>query len=298
VDATSLAMGHADGPSPLEDSNLNWRALAEISAARDTPNEPTTVAFFFLDGTYETGLNIRKMDLASLLMYLLGPQPYSIRSGDMIEVYIGGDGGLKVDKCGIHSAYRQDTKATVVGVVRSARLYDVIMIIIRERSLESRGSGGSAPGSRVQGAAALGRVQGAAALGRVQGALCPVPMNSTGQVPMDYTGLVPLNSMSPVPFELCVHSSFELLRAMFVMAKTLLSRWIKMFARSQAMRKPNANIFAVDAHNEMLLKQSIGEIMETESLERLNNPTSSRLLIHSLIGLLFSPHLDVTVFVL
>ncbi|GJT63436.1 hypothetical protein Tco_1006969 [Tanacetum coccineum] len=41
-----------------------------------------------------------------------GPQPYSIRSGDTIEVYIGGYGGLKVEKCGIHLAYRQDNKAT------------------------------------------------------------------------------------------------------------------------------------------------------------------------------------------
>nr|GEV55062.1 homeobox protein luminidependens [Tanacetum cinerariifolium] len=38
-------------------------------------------------------------------------------------------------------------------------------------------------------------------------------------------------------------------------AKTLLSRWSKMFARSQAIRKSNANISAVDAQNEMLLKQ-------------------------------------------
>ncbi|PWA49121.1 protein kinase domain-containing protein [Artemisia annua] len=43
------------------------------------------------------------------------------------------------------------TKNSVVGVVRSAHLYDVIMIIIRGRSPESRGSGGSAPSSRVQG---------------------------------------------------------------------------------------------------------------------------------------------------
>nr|GFA78642.1 zinc finger, CCHC-type [Tanacetum cinerariifolium] len=46
-----------------------------------------------------------------------------------------------------------------VEVVRSARLYDVIMIIIRGRSPESRGSGGSAPGSRVQGAAAPARIE-------------------------------------------------------------------------------------------------------------------------------------------
>ncbi|GJT46029.1 retrovirus-related pol polyprotein from transposon TNT 1-94 [Tanacetum coccineum] len=41
-----------------------------------------------------------------------GPQPYSIRSGDTIEVYIVGDDGLKVEKCGIHLAYRQDTEGT------------------------------------------------------------------------------------------------------------------------------------------------------------------------------------------
>ncbi|KAI3693511.1 hypothetical protein L1987_76455 [Smallanthus sonchifolius] len=56
-------------------------------------------------------------------------------------------------------------------------------------------------------------------------------------------------------------------------AKSLLSRWSKMFARSQAMRRPNANISSVDAQNEMLLKQSIGEIMESESLESgIDNP--------------------------
>lgn len=58
-------------------------------------------------------------------------------------------------------------------------------------------------------------------------------------------------------------------------AKSLLSRWSKMFARSQAMRKPNANISAVDAQNEILLKQSIGEIMENESFHsRIENPAA------------------------
>ncbi|KAK9071783.1 hypothetical protein SSX86_008212 [Deinandra increscens subsp. villosa] len=62
-------------------------------------------------------------------------------------------------------------------------------------------------------------------------------------------------------------------------AKSLLSRWSKMFARSQAMRRPNANISSLDAQNEMLLKQRqaylIGEIMEDESLEsRIDNPVS------------------------
>lgn len=62
-------------------------------------------------------------------------------------------------------------------------------------------------------------------------------------------------------------------------AKSLLSRWSKMFARSQAMRRPNANISPVDAQNEMLLKQSIGEIMEDESLEsRKDNPGATYLL--------------------
>nr|XP_043619577.1 homeobox protein LUMINIDEPENDENS [Erigeron canadensis] len=62
-------------------------------------------------------------------------------------------------------------------------------------------------------------------------------------------------------------------------AKTLLSRWSKMFARSQALRKTNANISPVDAQDEMLLKQSIGEIMENESLEaRIDNPGAIYLL--------------------
>lgn len=58
-------------------------------------------------------------------------------------------------------------------------------------------------------------------------------------------------------------------------AKSLLSRWSKMFARSQAMRKSNANISPVDAQNEKLLKQSIGEIMENESFHsKIENPAA------------------------
>nr|GEZ78704.1 putative UPF0481 protein At3g02645 [Tanacetum cinerariifolium] len=53
-------------------------------------------------------------------------------------------------------------------VVRSARLYDVIMIIIRGRSPRITRSEGSAPGSRVQGAAAPDRVQGAEPLAGVE----------------------------------------------------------------------------------------------------------------------------------
>ncbi|KAI3730971.1 hypothetical protein L1987_62153 [Smallanthus sonchifolius] len=41
-----------------------------------------------------------------------GPQPYPLRSGDMIEVYVGGDTGLKIEKCGIHLAYKTDIKTT------------------------------------------------------------------------------------------------------------------------------------------------------------------------------------------
>ncbi|XAR61293.1 hypothetical protein NMG60_11034943 [Bertholletia excelsa] len=44
-------------------------------------------------------------------------------------------------------------------------------------------------------------------------------------------------------------------------ARILLSRWSKIFARSQAMKKPNAIKSSTDAQNEMLLKQSINEIM-------------------------------------
>ncbi|GJV53723.1 zinc finger, CCHC-type containing protein [Tanacetum coccineum] len=47
-------------------------------------------------------------------------------------------------------------------------MYDAIVIIIRGRSPESLGSGGSAPGSRVQGAATPGRVQGAEPLAGVE----------------------------------------------------------------------------------------------------------------------------------
>ncbi|CAK9175954.1 unnamed protein product [Ilex paraguariensis] len=48
-------------------------------------------------------------------------------------------------------------------------------------------------------------------------------------------------------------------------ARILLTRWSKIFARSQAMKKPNALKSASDVQDEMLLKQSIGEIMGNES---------------------------------
>ncbi|XP_057461482.1 homeobox protein LUMINIDEPENDENS-like [Actinidia eriantha] len=48
-------------------------------------------------------------------------------------------------------------------------------------------------------------------------------------------------------------------------ARILLSRWSKLFARSQAMKKPSTVKSSTDAQNEMLLKQSISEIMGDES---------------------------------
>ncbi|XVF21914.1 hypothetical protein REPUB_Repub12eG0129900 [Reevesia pubescens] len=48
-------------------------------------------------------------------------------------------------------------------------------------------------------------------------------------------------------------------------ARLLISRWSKMFARSQAAKKPNGLRSSTEAQNEMLLKQSISEIMGDES---------------------------------
>ncbi|XP_017253169.1 homeobox protein LUMINIDEPENDENS isoform X3 [Daucus carota subsp. sativus] len=50
-------------------------------------------------------------------------------------------------------------------------------------------------------------------------------------------------------------------------AKVLLSKWSKLFARSQNLKKPNAVKSTSECQDEMLLKQSIGEIMESESWE-------------------------------
>ncbi|XP_028085274.1 homeobox protein LUMINIDEPENDENS isoform X1 [Camellia sinensis] len=52
-----------------------------------------------------------------------------------------------------------------------------------------------------------------------------------------------------------------------IRARNLLSRWSKIFARSQAMKKSNAVKSSTDAQNEMLLKQSISDIMDDESWE-------------------------------
>ncbi|KAJ9553719.1 LOW QUALITY PROTEIN: hypothetical protein OSB04_017764 [Centaurea solstitialis] len=40
-----------------------------------------------------------------------GPQPYPIRCGDEIEVYAGGDDDLKVEKCGVHLAYKHHSQS-------------------------------------------------------------------------------------------------------------------------------------------------------------------------------------------
>ncbi|KAA8549189.1 hypothetical protein F0562_000873 [Nyssa sinensis] len=50
-------------------------------------------------------------------------------------------------------------------------------------------------------------------------------------------------------------------------ARILLSRWSKIFARSQDMKKPNAMKSLSYAENGMVLKQSIGEIMGSEAWE-------------------------------
>ncbi|XP_022758039.1 LOW QUALITY PROTEIN: homeobox protein LUMINIDEPENDENS-like [Durio zibethinus] len=48
-------------------------------------------------------------------------------------------------------------------------------------------------------------------------------------------------------------------------ARLLISRWSKMFVRSQAVKKPNGLRTSTEAQNEMLLKQSISEIMGDDS---------------------------------
>ncbi|KAK4847485.1 hypothetical protein QYF36_002416 [Acer negundo] len=48
-------------------------------------------------------------------------------------------------------------------------------------------------------------------------------------------------------------------------ARSLLSKWSKMLVNSQAMKKPNGVKSSTDAQNELILKQSIGEIMADES---------------------------------
>ncbi|KAJ4727626.1 putative Homeobox protein LUMINIDEPENDENS [Melia azedarach] len=54
-------------------------------------------------------------------------------------------------------------------------------------------------------------------------------------------------------------------------ARILLSKWSKLFARSQALKKPNGTKSCTDAENELILKQSIGEIMADESWQSNNN---------------------------
>lgn len=51
-------------------------------------------------------------------------------------------------------------------------------------------------------------------------------------------------------------------------ARVLLSKWSKIFARSQNLKKLNAVKSTSECQDEMLLKQSIGEIMGSESWER------------------------------
>ncbi|XP_038876754.1 homeobox protein LUMINIDEPENDENS [Benincasa hispida] len=48
-------------------------------------------------------------------------------------------------------------------------------------------------------------------------------------------------------------------------ARFLLSRWSKLLARSQALKKPNGVKLLTNSHTDMILKQSIGDIMSDES---------------------------------
>jgi hypothetical protein len=48
-------------------------------------------------------------------------------------------------------------------------------------------------------------------------------------------------------------------------AKGLLSRWTKLFAKIQAMKKQNRNSSQIDSQSQLLLKQSIAEIMGDSS---------------------------------
>ncbi|XVF72570.1 hypothetical protein PTKIN_Ptkin12aG0131600 [Pterospermum kingtungense] len=71
-------------------------------------------------------------------------------------------------------------------------------------------------------------------------------------------------------------------------ARLLISRWSKMFARSQAAKKPNGLKSSTEAENEILLKQSICEIMGDESWQS-NVDNSDGILATSNIRKLESP---------
>ncbi|XVE73272.1 hypothetical protein DITRI_Ditri11bG0104000 [Diplodiscus trichospermus] len=71
-------------------------------------------------------------------------------------------------------------------------------------------------------------------------------------------------------------------------ARLLIARWSKMFARSQAAKKPNGLRSSTEAQNEMLLKQSISEIMGDESWQS-NVDNSEGILATSNVRKLESP---------
>ncbi|EOX94988.1 hypothetical protein QUC31_004795 [Theobroma cacao] len=71
-------------------------------------------------------------------------------------------------------------------------------------------------------------------------------------------------------------------------ARLLISRWSKMFARSQAAKKPNGLKSSADAQNELLLKQSISEIMGDEPWQS-NVDNSEEILATSNVRKLESP---------
>ncbi|XWS76517.1 hypothetical protein CRYUN_Cryun01aG0183200 [Craigia yunnanensis] len=73
-----------------------------------------------------------------------------------------------------------------------------------------------------------------------------------------------------------------------IRARLLISRWSKMFARSEAAKKPNGLRSSTEAQNEMLLKQSISEIMGDESWQS-NVDNSEGILTTSNLRKLESP---------
>ncbi|GLT28526.1 hypothetical protein SLA2020_034510 [Shorea laevis] len=71
-------------------------------------------------------------------------------------------------------------------------------------------------------------------------------------------------------------------------ARMLLSRWSKIFARSQTMKKSNGLKSSAEAQNELLLKQSINEIMGDESWQS-NVDNAEGVLVPSNVRKLDSP---------
>lgn len=89
-----------------EGIQLNWNGPVMDNISAVLQNQTNGIKWFHY------GYAPRTAEPGSKTWVSYGPQPYPLKTGDMIEVSFIARGNLKVEKCGIHLAYKPIIEAT------------------------------------------------------------------------------------------------------------------------------------------------------------------------------------------